>query len=365
MGGRRIAAQNGSLYTIQYLRAAAALLIVFHHSLDQYPRLSKAFPITTGAAGVDIFFVISGFIMTVVTARAHCTGTDFLVRRVTRIVPLYWLFTVLTAALCIGIPSAFKNTTLTWSHFVLSLLFIPHASPGTFDISPLLKLGWTLNFEILFYVLFALLMRMQPRMRLIAFTLVFTSLTIAHRAAVSRSPLLVFWGNPILFEFLFGCVVGRLYIARRLSNIPTLIAGGGLIAAIAVLLACGVYNWAVDRTLISGVPAAALVAMAVALEEKGVAPWVALWARLGDASYSLYLSHLFCVIAFRKIWSSLGMEAERLALCSAFMAFGIVVSAVVAIGVHTSVELPMLAWARHFSGGRRQIAAGHGASQSS
>jgi exopolysaccharide production protein ExoZ len=137
MGSLRVRLQS-----IQFLRAIAALLVLLFHLSDGR--------IVTGASGVDIFFVISGFIMGTVGVGER--PRDFIVKRAARIVPLYWLITM---AMCIGaLLGVFSRFSYDIESLVKSLLFIPYYDASG-HIWPLVVPGWTLNLEALFYILFA------------------------------------------------------------------------------------------------------------------------------------------------------------------------------------------------------------------
>jgi len=138
------------LGTLQALRAFAAISVVVYHS--GY----LVFGVHTDLGGVTLFFVISGFISCHIPEKdQNRNAARFLLRRIKRILPLYWLATFVLLA-CTG--SLF---TLPWQHIVLSLLFIPH--DGKYGAFPVLGVGWTLNIEMACYVLFATAMWLLPK----------------------------------------------------------------------------------------------------------------------------------------------------------------------------------------------------------
>src|SRR5579871_1253566 len=152
--------------SIQYLRGIAALMVVVHHALDQFSGFKQLIPTDTGAAGIDIFFVISGFVMTYTTQIQKVSGGQFLVRRAARIVPLYWIVTMFTAALLFFGSAMVRHSTFNFAHLVASLFFWPMRNPGDAGtISPILKLGWTLNYEMFFYLIFASVIHLPPGKR--------------------------------------------------------------------------------------------------------------------------------------------------------------------------------------------------------
>src|SRR5580658_5421280 len=137
------------LLSIQALRALAATAVVAYHALQWG---SGGFDV--GRAGVDVFFVISGFIMWRVTSGRDVTPGAFLWRRVTRVAPLYWLTTLAVLAAALVWPGFLPEVRPGWRHLALSLAFIPHLDPRGLPF-PTLPPGWTLDYEALFYLTFA------------------------------------------------------------------------------------------------------------------------------------------------------------------------------------------------------------------
>src|SRR5215467_252489 len=144
---------------IQVLRALAAVLVTICHAQAEIAKiggLASAWPpaalANLAGFGVDLFFVISGFIMVYSTDQLFGTAhgpMEFLKRRLLRIVPLYWIVTSLYLALTLLIPEFAKGYPAGF--LIASYLFIPAARPDGV-IEPLVGQGWTLNYEMLFYV---------------------------------------------------------------------------------------------------------------------------------------------------------------------------------------------------------------------
>ena len=156
------------LVLVQVLRAAAALSVAMLHAQHDAATLAErtgqvfapiaAFP---WEAGVDVFFVISGFIMVHASTRlfgAEGGARAFLARRIARIVPIYWAVTTLYLAVALAVPDLLNRELLGWPLVVASYLFIPMARPDGL-VQPLYGLGWTLNYEMFFYALFAVAVR--------------------------------------------------------------------------------------------------------------------------------------------------------------------------------------------------------------
>ena len=144
--------------SIHYLRGLAALLVVFHHGVLQFPGLRDRYAhFEFGQAGVDIFFVISGFVIYLASIEGRIRPGEFVKRRIVRIVPLYWVATLALVAAAVCAPQLFATTVVTPQNVGQSLLFIPSYSAAFPDqIWPVLVPGWSLNYEMFFYGLFAL-----------------------------------------------------------------------------------------------------------------------------------------------------------------------------------------------------------------
>src|SRR5689334_16532037 len=145
------------LGSIQWLRGIAALMVVAFHTntLALHPSARMDF-LAIGETGVDLFFVISGFIMTITTVDKRAPG-EFLRRRIIRVVPLYWMITLSYAALAVMAPTLFRSASPDFLHTLGSLAFVPQFHPlFPSAIWPVVIPGWSLNYEMFFYGIFAL-----------------------------------------------------------------------------------------------------------------------------------------------------------------------------------------------------------------
>ncbi|PWE80789.1 hypothetical protein XF30_32285 [Bradyrhizobium sp. SUTN9-2] len=251
-----------------------------------------------GGIGVDIFFVISGFIMWVTTEARQMTPVDFWLRRIRRIVPLYWLFTSVIVVIGIIAPGLLAATKVTTTSAIQSYLFIPHyysnsAYPDL--IAPLLGPGWTLNYEMFFYLVFGIcLLPSLFRNRLLIITSVFTTLAIVGACMNSSAPIWIVYTNQLLMEFLFGLYLGR--SRRTLEQLPfsmgfVLVCGSLCLAAVLFI------RFDYPRLVTFGLPAVGFVAGMICLERALQNKPSSIFLFFGDASYSLYLCHLFAISA--------------------------------------------------------------------
>jgi len=316
------------LYGIQYLRAVAALGVVVFHAAE---RTDWHFAI--GAAGVDVFFVISGFIMWVVAGERAPSPLAFLRDRIERIAPSYWIATgVMVAGALAGL---FPNLRLTAWYVLSSLFFVPGRSPGTGDIWPVLVQGWTLNYEMFFYVLFAAALTVPARQRFGMLAVLFFALVASGRLFAPEMPILKVWTDPLLLEFLLGMAIGKAWLKGR---IPTPALGLALIfAALAGFAFVGV-TYAGFTPLVLGPLAAALVLGALSLEKGAAMPCLPLASYLGDGSYSIYLWHTMAISVAAKVAPVLALPTP--------IAFAAAVVSGVAVGMaaHEILEKPVAAF---------------------
>jgi exopolysaccharide production protein ExoZ len=340
------------LLSIQYLRAIAALMVAYFHACGQIPLFTSYFRkdmlgLDSLASGVDIFFVISGFIM-MVTSRTTPPG-EFAVRRIIRVVPLYWILTSLLAVLALAFPSLFRTTVVNFEFYAKSMLFTPYANPGhAKDLVPLLVPGWSLNFEMFFYAIFALVLFAPQRRRLAINGIVFVVLVLTaffSRKIGVRSELL-FYGDIRIFEFWLGMLIAHFFLHRELKFplwVPWVIIAGGFAAIVFPIVPQAFVAGADARTLIANMlPAAAIVFGAVALEQSKKVGAHAVLMFLGNASYSLYLSHIFSLGVARVLWSRLGLERDGLSYAAGFAIFSMALVVAGAALSYRLLELPLL-----------------------
>lgn len=316
----------GTLYGIQYLRALAALAVVIFHAAE---RTGHAFAI--GAAGVDVFFVISGFIMWVIAERRPIAPGRFLLDRVRRIVPVYWLATgVMVAGALAGL---FPNLVLTGEHVTASLLFLPVRSPSSGELWPVLVQGWTLNYEMFFYLAFAVCLALPSRLRLAVMAAVFGLLVTLGIIVKSDAPLFLMYTRPIILEFIAGMLIARLWLNGHVPRRSLALALIGL--GLAGFATIGILRLPFDEWT-CGPLACMLVYGMVALEKHGGIAGLPLPVMLGDASYSIYLWHTFAISVAAKAAVLLGLSPA--------IAFVLCVCAGTALGIagYHLIEQPLL-----------------------
>lgn len=285
------------LNSVQYLRAVAALAVVVFHAGER-----TGLHVTIGAAGVDIFFVISGFVMYLTSTRRPVTPGRFMLDRIKRIVPLYWIATgVMIAGAWVGL---FPNLVLEPVHALASLFFIPMQSPSSGEVWPVLVQGWTLNYEMFFYLIFAASLFCPPRWRLVFPLGILAALVTAGALAAPAGPIGLTYTQPILLEFAAGMLMAACWLKGWIPRWHTglFLALAGL-AGFALIFAFGL---GFDAR-ICGPLATMLVFGAITLETHGKMPRLPGLTYLGNASYSIYLWHTFAVSVLVKIAGATGL----------------------------------------------------------
>jgi len=321
---------------LQLLRGLAALMVLVGHVIAEAEHyfahplpLSFAGDAIPWTRGVDIFFVISGFIITLSAPRYVNQPLAFLWRRILRVAPLYYLFTTLMVATLLLMPGGAKDTILEQNQILSSYLFLPFER---YDgrIAPVLSLGWTLNYEMFFYVLMALSLAL-PRPFLVISGLV-ASLAIASLLPFTAAPF-TFWTNPLMLEFLFGIALARAWqYGLRWPSTP--LALGLLVIGIALLILLD--TTPLPRFIAAGLPATLIVACATLF-----CPDRALPGQIfGDASYALYLSHRFTLRAVTLLLLPLLPSGSWAAW--AFVALACTATVLIGFLVHLRVERPLL-----------------------
>ena len=281
---------NGRINNLQVLRAVAALCVAYLHTNFSILGL-KPF----GGFGVDVFFVISGFIMAMVVSSGR---GEFFRRRVIRVVPLYWAATLLVFVVAAFAPAVLKATRPDVMELVKSLLFIPFRK-GNGLIHPVLFLGWTLNYEMFFYVIISASLLIYRRRALLLTSLIIIAVMIANSAISGewQYSFVEFYSKPVVLDFIAGIVAYRLYTVIRIPatlatyfRVPLLIvACAAFLSMIWIEGACAFAE--VTQSAVCGIASFITVLSLAVLSGAGFDTNRHWLIAVGDASYALYIVH--------------------------------------------------------------------------
>lgn len=337
------------IHNIQLLRAAAAYLVVIYHA---QPHLNNLLPDTIqthiGAAGVDIFFVISGCIMVMAVHGRQISPTQFWTNRIVRIVPLYWIATMLMILpTLVGFsPSGLHE----WDagDLLSSLFFIPNIRlDGVAE--PILSPGWTLIYEMFFYFLFGALLWVRSRIgAVIILGGLFVFLSIAGLFLQPHSFAVSYYLNPITLEFSAGCVLGLIYTRTNWLALarPRMSAVALITLAIAAIILSdlhypGLFASAPEfRLLCFGLPAVAIVLAMLIFEKTGAQSRNEFILLQGAASYAIYLFHPLILHAVFKVLSPI-LPAHLPSAGIAIMVAAIIAVCILGTFIHLWLELPL------------------------
>lgn len=334
-----------SIDTIQALRAVAAVLVVWVHAREQFPWLKEQFPSVFGAYGVDLFFVISGFIMVVSTRNRDVGFFPFFIRRLIRVAPLYWIATAILLSFALLAPQLVKTAVVSWPHVGASLLFVPMESPAMpGKMFPLLIPGWSLNYEMAFYLLFGFSIAVagSKKSYLVIFALLAAS---AYGSFSEPGGVLGFFCDPIILTFGAGILLAEGYTRDILRPGVT----GAMVVGVcgtAVYFIVSQFEYT-NRFWAAGIPAAILVATALLVGD--LIKWPKWILTLGDASYSLYLFHTFVLGATRYLAGPFMRNQPNESAGWLFMIVSLYLSSVVAVLIHKRIERPLTKWLQQFS----------------
>lgn len=307
---------------IQILRAIAAIIVIAFHTVlaaEKYNLPTNFFYKVDfwGAAGVDIFFIISGFIMVYIQDKKKRNSVEFLMDRMERILPLYWTLALFISFLLIVFPQGFNELTLNFETFFKTLFFINFLSNET----PLVYVGWTLEYEMLFYLVFGL-------------SLLIKNQKFAFLVCIAILISMVFLGlNAIIVEFIYGMMIGLLFSKYRftIKNKYCLIM---IILGFSLLT----IEWSkeISRSITWGLPS--ILIFIGALYLKPIKNKIL--ELLGASSYSMYLVQVFSIPIFYKAISSISVfKIPQLA--EVYVILCIVCSIIAGLLLYLLIEKPL------------------------
>ena len=307
--------ENNRFDAIQALRGLAVIFVFFEHIRF----------LSRGAFGVDIFFCISGFMIMLSTEK---TTKHFFLKRLIRIVPLYYLMTFVTWLGMLIAPSLFQSTQPQFDYLLKSLLFIPFEINGA--IRPIMGIGWSINSEMFFYFLFFIAFHINHKYRGLICSIFLMGLVLAEMISGTfgfDSVLLEFYGNSQMLDFAIGILCfhcARWVYYHSAEKIKKQIPFCSLIIVsiiIVVLFLMPSFNQnGLNRTLIWGIPSSLLLMLFFAA---GLYYRFPTWlVHLGNISFSVYLMHYYIVVILDRLIFDFG-EINAGSLIGVIVAFAL------------------------------------------
>jgi peptidoglycan/LPS O-acetylase OafA/YrhL len=310
---------------------------------------------SSGGFGVDIFFVISGFVIAFMVSK---DTNNFFIKRFLRITPLYIIATLTMALACIIFPDKINHAVSNFPAFIKSIFFIPYKIETKFEPSgPILGQGWTLNYEMFFYLVMAICIAFVKNKNYLGkiCALVLAAIFAALNIIDSDVFLLKYYQDSLFPEFIYGIVLYYLYEYFRKKNkdyflIKNAIINSALFGIIAIgsfiyLVGDGIYNWHIikNRNIYCGIPSLVLVLAFLNLETQiKKNKFINICMDIGDASYVLYLFHTFMIMFFTRILFARIIENNNSLIMSIIMEIIIMFSTVMgSIIIYKIIDKPI------------------------
>ena len=336
------------IISIQYLRALAALgVVVAHASTSLLDHDIALIPFRIGNAGVDLFFVISGFIMYFTTAHRKVAASEFYLKRLIRIFPLYFCASTLAFLGACLAPHFVTRFSASPTDYIRSVLFIPYyctTCQSAQDMNQLLRpevgQGWTLNYEVFFYLVFGLCLFIPRCFRVHSLVIIFALLSGLGILFRPVNPILRTYTDSLQVEFMFGVLLGWFLLwtaptSLRKLGVAALIAGGATSVIVQLFI-----PHILPRVLACGLPAATVVGCALWLERAGLIPRLPIFLLLGDASYSLYILHAFVLALLRRGWQRI-FNVNLVSTHVVFIVCSIVIAEMCGVVIFMYAERPV------------------------
>jgi peptidoglycan/LPS O-acetylase OafA/YrhL len=306
--------EKHGLPSIQALRAITAIAVALAHAchyLEKELGIPNSLPGSEfGSAGVDLFFVISGFVMVYASERffrREASPAEFFLRRLARIVPLYWVTTSIILAYLLLHYGSLQAVHFSPAVVIASYLFIPYPQTDGY-MAPVHGVGWSLNFEMFFYVCFCLALPLGRRPGVAVVTAFLVGLVAIDR---TLPPPLDYLAEPIVLEFAMGMLIAL--AVREGYRLPVIVCAALASTGVAGFV-LSYWHTDIDHMVVWGIPSALVVAgVTLAKAPLTSGPLARGVSFLGDASYSLYLVHPIAVTLPRRL---LGPYPNAAAPCS-------------------------------------------------
>ncbi len=344
--------QQKNLHLIQLLRGIASILVVLLHITINYQEntgqdfLFGFFKF--GGSGVDVFFVLSGFIITHANLRyveQSSTVVKFLKRRFIRIFPIYWIVITGLLVLQLVLPS-FYNTAFDtgFSNILQTYLLLP----GHIMLN---GVSWSLTNELFFYLLFMLALLIPNKKitfyLMVVYFILLIVFALSNQQGIAGNAYAEIFLFPMNIEFFLGVFIVLLVNRIPRNWVYPILIGGILLFIVSALLnnsdltvVSSSSNQALNRVLLFGFPSFLVILALVKMELSKTVKMPDLFLQLGDASYSIYLIHLPIVAAFFKVLAKFNINNSVVLFLLTCLLF--IIICVAGIFIYHKIEKPLI-----------------------
>lgn len=330
------------LNLIQMLRGIMAIIVVLHHITA-----SSAFYLnqnwlkgifSIGWVGVDFFFVLSGFIMVYAHKEDYINRTNiatFFKKRFLRIYPIYWIIALI--ALCLMLITHKLSLSTDYGYILKSFLLIPDTK------APFLIVAWSLTFECFFYLVFGIGIYFGEKVMKYFFLTWMVIIIVSHFIGLHISNWFIF--NNFILEFIFGCIVGYLFVFKKYTDNPkpTTLIWLGCIILVSMWVVCLNSDFgskqSIESRLIYGLSASLIILGLATIDIQTKIKIPVSFLLLGNASYVLYLIHPIILAIVYKASTSFIKHYNTLVLFFGFLVF--LMCLAVGVFFHLVIEKPL------------------------
>ena len=321
------------IWSIQYLRFFACLMVVTLHMTQKSALNDGGGYFSFGASGVDLFFVISGFIMSYISEKKKTGAGDFLLNRFIRIYPIY-LATLTPFLIVFLLFPQIVNTHGEVPSILKSITLLPFLDGGRLNM-----VSWTLSYELYFYIIYSFSLLFIKNATLISTTIILSMILIGKALNFE------FIGALISIEFIFGMLIFKLIYRRitfgKKTSILLILIGFSWISLSSNV---EIDSGGISRILHYGIPSA--IIFIGFLSKELFTKKIKILSLLGDASYSTYLSHILTINAVYLVFKKLGLQNT---MYIPMILIGISLSMVVGVIIYKLIEIPLTTKAKSFA----------------
>jgi exopolysaccharide production protein ExoZ len=337
--------------SVQYIRALAAIAVVIWHGLSQLDRSQPHlhYPLW-GAVAVDVFFVISGFVMWHMIMLHPVSFLEYWRKRAARIFPFYWLMTSLVVIVMLLAPRLLSSSRFDAAHVIASYLFLPWPHPVLHgEFAPVIIPGWTLLYDVAFYAVLGFGLFVPLRWRAGAVIGAIALVALLPAFVTSSSFFFYFYTQPLILDFASGVLIG--WVLWNGFRFPAWMAAAAVVTGLIAVMfipspshsvpMIGGYSFMLSRTVNYLIPSFLIVAGGVFYDcnNPNAKKWGTV-ATIGDATYSIYLVHALVLPAVTRLWNETGLQSDW-RWNGVYLVIAVIASIAAGVVCNRWVEIPL------------------------